>query len=64
MADTDTSPNRATSTGSTFDGKNVRSMSELRELVLTQKPGDEVRITVMRGEKKLRIGVTVGQEGL
>ena len=47
-----------------FDGKKVRSMSELRELVLTQMPGDEVRITVMRGDKKLGIGVTVGQRGL
>jgi serine protease Do len=55
---------RVGDTITSFDGKQVRSMSELKELVLTQNPGDEVRITVMRGNKKLGIGVTVGQRGL
>jgi len=44
-----------------FDGKKVGSMSKLKELVLTKKPSDEVRMTVMRGNKKLEIGVIVGK---
>ena len=47
-----------------FDGKKVGSMSELRQLVLTKKPGDEVRVTVTRGNKTLEMGVIVGQRGL
>lgn len=46
-----------------FDGKKVGAMSELIELVLTKKPGDEVRVTVIRGGKKIKIGVTIGQRG-
>ena len=47
-----------------FDGKKVGSMSKLKELVLTKKPSDEVRMTVMRGDKELEISVIVGQRGL
>jgi S1-C subfamily serine protease len=44
-----------------FNGAKVKSVKEFRDVIKNQKPGDVVKITVRRAEKKLTLSVTLGQ---
>jgi serine protease Do len=45
----------------TFGGKPIRSYEELGEFVARQKPGDKVKLEIMRGQQSLTLELTVGR---
>ncbi len=55
------SPTRAGDIITTFDGQKVTDMSNLRELVLTKKSGDVVKLLVIRDGKEIAFDVTMAE---
>ena len=47
-----------------FDGQDVSDANALVELVRAHKPGETVKVTVMRGEEKKKLKVTLGKRDL
>jgi serine protease Do len=45
-----------------FDGKKVDSFTDLRDLIAKKKPSDKVVVEVRRGEKTLKLDVTLGRD--
>ena len=46
------------------DGVRVGSVDMLRQVVAQKKPGDTVKLTVLRGDKHLALNVKIGREPL
>jgi S1-C subfamily serine protease len=44
------------------DGEKVKSMDELIELIQESKPGDELKLTILRGDQEKTVGVTLGTQ--
>ena len=45
-----------------IDEKNINKMSELREYIYTKKPGDEIKLTILRNKKEKEITVNLGKK--
>ena len=45
-----------------IDGKTVNKFGELQELLASHKPGDKVKVTIMRNKKKQDVTVTLRNE--
>lgn len=45
------------------DGQRVARAGDLREFLHRHQPGDQVQLTVVRGEDRLALGVTLGETG-
>jgi serine protease Do len=45
-----------------YNGKPIKNATDLQFMVMKTKPGTEVEITVMRGEKKLTLKVKIGKQ--
>jgi S1-C subfamily serine protease len=44
------------------DGKQLKSMDELIEVIQESKPGDELKLTILRGDKEKTAEVTLGTQ--
>jgi serine protease Do len=44
-----------------IDGQSVSQMGELRSLILADKPGQQVTLTILRGGKEITVQVTLGE---
>ncbi len=44
------------------DGKKLKSMDELVEIIQASKPGDELELTILRGDQKKTADVTLGTQ--
>lgn len=41
------------------DGKNVKNMAELQELLAKHRPGDKVKVTILRDKKEMKVDVVL-----
>ena len=45
-----------------IDEKNINKMSELREYIYTKKPGNEIKLSILRNKKEKEITVNLGKK--
>jgi len=45
-----------------FEGKPIASVEELRDAIAQHEPGEKVRLTVVRGDKRTGVNVTLGRQ--
>ena len=46
-----------------FDGKTVTDLQTYSDALYARKPGDRVRIVVLRGTERVTVSVTLGKRG-